>query len=98
MRIFEYSPGFLHSKNVVCDDELAIVGTINMDYRSLCLHFENACLFFGGQVVADVRDDCTETMKVCKEIDMRYIHKHRKTAGLFHSMYYAILRLLAPLL
>ena len=98
VRFFEYTPGFLHSKNIVADDALAVVGTINMDYRSLCLHFENACLFFGGQVVEAVRDDCTETMQVCKEIHMRHIRKHRKTAGLFHSMYYAILRLLAPLL
>ena len=98
VRIYLYTPGFLHSKNVVCDDKLAVVGTINMDYRSLCLHFENACLFFGGQAVSDVRDDCWETMKVCKEIHMHHIRMHRKTAGLFHSMYYAILRLLAPLL
>ena len=98
VRIFEYSPGFLHSKNVVCDDELAIVGTINMDYRSLCLHFENACLFIGGQIVEDVRNDCTETIAVSKEVTMAEIHKNRRTAGLFHSMYYAILRLLAPLL
>ena len=98
VRIFEYSPGFLHSKNVVCDDELAVVGTINMDYRSLCLHFENACLFIGGHVVTDVREDCEETMKQCKEITLRQIHKNRRTAGLFHSIYYAILRLLAPLL
>ena len=98
VRIFEYTPGFLHSKNVVCDDELAVVGTINMDYRSLCLHFENACLFIGGKVVTDVRDDCIKTMQVCKEIEMQHILKQRKTAGLFHSLYYAILRLLAPLL
>ena len=98
VRVFEYTPGFLHSKNVVCDDELAIVGTINMDYRSLCLHFENACLFIGGQIVEDVRNDCTETIAVSKEVTMAEIHKNRRTAGLFHSMYYAILRLLAPLL
>lgn len=98
VRIFEYTPGFLHSKNVVCDDELAVVGTINMDYRSLCLHFENACLFTGGKIVEDVRDDCVATMRDCKEITLKQIQKTRRTAGLFHSIYYAILRLLAPLL
>ncbi len=98
VRIFEYTPGFLHSKNVVCDDELAVVGTVNMDYRSLCLHFENACLFIGGNVVTDVRDDCVNTMEVCKEITLKQIYQNRRTAGLFHSIYYAILRLLAPLL
>lgn len=43
VRIYEYTPGFLHSKVCVCDDQLAVVGTINLDYRSLYLHFENAC-------------------------------------------------------
>jgi len=98
VRVFEYSPGFLHSKNVVCDDEMAVVGTINMDYRSLCLHFENACLFIGGQIVTDVRDDCTATFKVSKEITMKHINKNRRSSGLLHSIYYAFLRLFAPLL
>jgi len=98
VRIFEYSPGFLHSKNVVCDDQTAVVGTINMDYRSLCLHFENACLFIGGKIVEDVRKDCEETFKVSKEIQMRHINKSRRTAGLLHNIYYAFLRLFAPLL
>lgn len=98
VRIFEYSPGFLHSKNVVCDDEVAVVGTINMDYRSLCLHFENACLFIGGQVVTDVRNDCENTFKLSKEITMKHINKTRRAAGLLHSIYYAALRLFAPLL
>lgn len=98
VRIFEYTPGFLHSKNVVCDDEVAVVGTINMDYRSLCLHFENACLLLGGQVVREVRDDCTETFLVSKEITLKQIRKYKRGAGLLHSIYYAFLRLFAPLL
>ncbi|MBQ3010175.1 MAG: cardiolipin synthase [Oscillospiraceae bacterium] len=98
VRVFEYTPGFLHSKNVVCDDEVAVVGTINMDYRSLCLHFENACLFIGGQVVTDVRNDCEQTFKVSKEITMKHIKKNRRSSGLLHNIYYAALRLFAPLL
>ncbi len=69
-----------------------------MDYRSLCLHFENACLFLGGSVVSAVRDDCLSTFPVCKEIKQKHINKNRRTAGLLHSIYYAILRLFAPLL
>lgn len=98
VRIFEYTPGFLHSKNVVCDDEIAVVGTINMDYRSLCLHFENACLFIGGEIVDNVRSDCENTFKVSKEITMKHIQKKRRSSGLLHSVYYAALRLFAPLL
>ena len=98
VRVFEYTPGFLHSKNVVCDDETAVIGTINMDYRSLCLHFENACLFIGGQIIKDVRNDCLETCKISKEITVRHIKKSRRSSGLLHSIYYATLRLFAPLL
>ena len=98
VRIFEYTPGFLHSKNVVCDDEIAVVGTINMDYRSLCLHFENACLLIGGKIIADVRDDCEQTFKVSKEITMKHINKNKRTSGLLHSIYYAVMRLFAPLM
>ena len=98
VRIFEYTPGFLHSKNVVADDRLAVVGTINMDYRSLFLHFENACLFFGGKIITDVRDDCINTMQVCTEVTMDTLHKNRPLAAFPLSLYYAILRLLAPLL
>jgi len=98
VRIFEYTPGFLHAKNVVVDDEMAVVGTINMDYRSLYLHFENACLFIGGKIVSDVRDDCVNTFKISKEITMKQIRKNRRSSGLLHSIYYAVLRLFAPLL
>ena len=45
VRIYEYTPGFIHSKSMLCDDEYAVVGTINFDYRSLYLHFENAVYF-----------------------------------------------------
>ena len=74
MRVYEYTPGFLHSKSVVVDDEAAVVGTINMDYRSLCLHFENACLFIGGEIVAHVRDKSTRPsgpLACCTAFTMR---------------------------
>ncbi len=45
VRVYEYQPGFLHAKSFVCDDEIAVVGTINLDYRSLYLHFENGVWF-----------------------------------------------------
>ena len=98
VRVYEYTPGFLHSKSVVVDDEAAVVGTINMDYRSLCLHFENACLFIGGEIVAHVRDNSLKTFEVCKEITIKQINKTKRATGLLHSIYYAILRLFAPLL
>lgn len=67
VKIYEYKPGFIHSKSIVSDDECAVVGTINFDYRSLYLHFENAVYFSGTQAVLDVKRDCEETFPVCKQ-------------------------------
>ncbi len=66
VRIYEYTPGFIHSKSMLCDDEYAVVGTINFDYRSLYLHFENAVYFSGCDAVADLRRDCEETFAVSR--------------------------------
>lgn len=64
VKIYEYTPGFLHSKSIVVDDEFAVVGSINFDYRSLYLHFENAVYFSGCDAVKAVRKDCEETFAV----------------------------------
>jgi len=98
VRIYEYTPGFLHSKAFVCDDEIAVVGTINTDYRSLYLHFENACLFLRNQVIQQVKDDFLDTQGKSKRILWTDIEHGQKARTLLHSIYYAILRLLAPLL
>lgn len=98
VRIYEYTPGFLHSKICVCDDELAVVGTINLDYRSLYLHFENACLFFGGKIVGQVKADFLDTQGKSGRIRMADVEKRTRTRTLIHEVYYAILRLFAPLL
>ncbi|MBQ2768577.1 MAG: cardiolipin synthase [Clostridia bacterium] len=67
VKIYEYTPGFIHSKSLVCDDESAVVGTINFDYRSLYLHFENAVYFSGCNAVLEVKRDCEETFLVSKQ-------------------------------
>lgn len=64
VKIYEYTPGFLHSKSIVVDDEYAVVGSINFDYRSLYLHFENAVYFSGCDAVKAVRKDCENTFEV----------------------------------
>lgn len=61
VQIFEYAPGFIHSKNFVVDDKFATVGTVNLDYRSMFLHFENGVLLYGTPSVEDIRDDFLET-------------------------------------
>ena len=71
VRIFEYEPGFIHSKMFVADDCTAIVGTANMDFRSFFLHFESGTIFYGGRIVGAVRDDFNGTFGLCKEITLR---------------------------
>lgn len=66
IKIYEYTPGFLHAKSMVCDDEYAVVGTVNFDYRSLYYHFENAVYFTDEKAVAAVKRDAEETFAVSK--------------------------------
>ena len=70
VRIYEYTPGFIHAKSMLSDDERAVVGTINLDYRSLYLHFENAVYFSNCSAIADLKRDCEETFaasRICTE-------------------------------
>ena len=67
VRIYEYTPGFIHAKSMISDDNAAVVGTINMDYRSLYHHFENAVYFTDEKAVAALKEDCEQTFGVCKE-------------------------------
>lgn len=66
VKIYEYTPGFIHAKVFVCDDELATVGTINMDYRSLYLHFECGVLLYKSPAIQQIYDDFLEIVK-CSE-------------------------------
>ena len=70
VRIYEYTPGFLHAKCWVSDDVTAVVGSINMDYRSLFLHFECGVLLQKNSQVAVLRDDVRATLPQCREIQV----------------------------
>ena len=72
VKIYEYTPGFIHAKSIVCDDECAVVGTINFDYRSLYHHFENAVYFANCDAVMAVKWDCEETFAVSKLCEKGY--------------------------
>ena len=71
VRIFEYEPGFMHSKMFLSDDCLSIVGTTNMDFRSFYLHFESGTIFYGGKTVDAVKDDFLATFEVCREVSFK---------------------------
>ena len=68
VRIFEYTPGFIHSKQMIVDDRFAAVGTINLDYRSLVHHYENAVLLYKTESIADIRKDFEEIFEKSQEI------------------------------
>lgn len=93
IRIYEYTPGFIHSKTFVSDDQTATVGTTNMDFRSLYLHFECGVRMHGSKAVMEVRDDFMKTLELCQEIteaDCR--------CGLLRRLGQNVLRIFAPLM
>ena len=71
VRIYEYTPGFIHSKLFVADDRFATVGTFNMDYRSFYFHFELGVWLCETESVGDIKSHMLETMDVSEEINSR---------------------------
>ena len=92
VKIYSYTPGFLHAKTWLVDDRIAAVGTVNLDYRSLYLHFENSVRIYGGAVLEDVRKDLAEIERESKEVTLGDCR-----TGFVGTMYSAVLRLVAPL-
>ena len=94
VKIYRYTPGFVHSKVFVSDDHIATVGTLNMDYRSLYLHFECGCYMEDVDVIKEIKEDLVTTIdEKCKEI-----RKEEARANLIKSFFQALLRLAAPLM
>lgn len=94
VEIYEYTPGFVHAKVFTCDDERAVVGTINLDYRSLYLHFECAAYIWKNPVINDIELDFFHTLEKCQRIDLENCKKYNPIAKLAGQ----ILRLIAPLM
>lgn len=94
VKIYEYLPGFIHSKTFVSDDEKAVVGSINMDFRSQYLNFECAVYIYKNPVVGDIRADFDETLKKCVRMSM----ESYESLPLMHRFWGRTLRLIAPLM
>ena len=92
VKIYKYTNGFVHSKVFVSDDIRAVVGTINMDYRSLYLHFENGIYMENVSEVSKIYEDFEETFRDCQKLNDADVK-----AGFIKSLWQAVLRLLAPL-
>jgi cardiolipin synthase len=94
VEIYEYTPGFVHAKVFTSDDEKAVVGTINLDFRSLYLHFEDAVYMYKNSEVYNVEEDFRNTLDMCQKItleDCRNYSLIKKIAGAF-------LKIVAPLM
>ena len=93
VKIYEYVPGFLHAKSFLCDDTVGVVGTINLDYRSLFLHFENAVWMYKVPALADLKKDMIETIEKSHIVYKENVH----TKGL-GAVLDGMLRVMAPLM
>lgn len=94
VRIYEYKPGFLHAKSFVSDDTTAAVGTINLDYRSLYLHFECGVWLYRSEAVLQIKEDALALFQECREITLASCEKKNVLIRFGQS----ILRLFAPLM
>ncbi len=94
VKIYIYTPGFVHAKVFVSDDKKAVVGTINLDYRSLYHHFECGTYLYNTECIADIEKDFKQTLEKCQPVTYESI---RKESGI-HKLAGQCMRLIAPLL
>lgn len=94
IKIYEYTPGFVHAKGIVVDDKVAIVGSINLDFRSLYLHFECGTLFYDCDIINDIKEDFINTKNISQEITKKYL----KDVKLYKRLYQSVLKVFSPLM
>lgn len=93
VRIYEYTPGFVHAKVFIADDDTGIVGTINLDYRSLIHHYEDAIWMYKARVLKTIKEDYIDTMNKCREVSLADCKKF----NFIKTICLPLLRLLSPL-
>lgn len=93
VKIYEYEPGFIHAKSYLADDAYAMIGTINLDYRSLVHHFENGVWMYRCEAIKPLKADIESTLEKCIEITQSTI----KTT-LLQRFVRAVVRIFAPML
>nr|AHF24347.1 phosphatidylserine/phosphatidylglycerophosphate/cardiolipin synthases and related enzymes [uncultured bacterium Contig575] len=94
VRIYEYTPGFVHAKVFVSDDQKAVVGTINLDYRSLYHHFECATYMYKTACIPDIERDFRQTLTKCREVTDESIRGEKAAYKLMGSL----MKFIAPLM
>lgn len=93
VKIYQYKPGFIHSKLYICDDKYALIGTMNLDYRSLVHHFENGIWIYNHEVLKDIKLDITETIE--KSI---FISNKELKTNFIARFFRALVRIFAPMM
>ena len=93
VKIYEYAPGFIHAKSYLADDMYAMIGTINLDYRSLVHHFENGVWMYNCDAVGSLRADMEDTLSKCIEVTPKML----KT-NLLQRFIRSVVRIFAPML
>lgn len=93
-RIFEYTPGFMHAKTILSDDDNCIMGSINMDYRSFYLHFENGVWICASPALQDIKADFMDMFSISEEIH----YEDWKQRPLYTKLAQSVLRIFAPLM
>jgi cardiolipin synthase len=93
VQIYEYTPGFNHEKMIVVDGNMAVTGTVNWDFRSLYLHFENGIFFYGSEAVKEMDADLKEMLEVSKKVNYHAYLDAKWTK----KVWWSILRIVSPL-
>ena len=93
VKIYEYTPGFIHGKVAISDDRSALVGTVNMDFRSYYLHYECGVYMRDTPCIQDIKQDFEEIFKVCHEVTLQecenvnfFVREFRKILKIFGPM------------
>lgn len=94
VKIYQYKPGFIHAKSFLSDDKIATVGSVNLDFRSLYLHFECGVFMYRTKAVVELKKDCLDTFACSDEITLEFCRKR----NVFVKIAQGIMRLFAPLL
>lgn len=93
VKVYEYTPGFIHAKSFVCDDKFAVCGTINLDYRSLVHHFECGAWMYNTECIDDMKQDFLSTVEVSQQITKNQAH-----FSFFERLVAEMLKVFSPLL
>lgn len=93
VKVYEYEPGFVHAKSYISDDILGMIGTINLDYRSLTHHFENGVWIYNDQVIMDLKNDFLATLE-----QSIYMNDVKVKESLLNKLVESIVRIFSPLL